>query len=107
METHEVPITWQGKPAIVKVKKLNAGEEAEVQDGSAIVETITSPGAKPVQKTRFLIGTARLIQVRLSIADAPFPFKTHENIKILPGDVYGKIWNVVEKLSEQITEQKK
>jgi hypothetical protein len=93
-ETKKVELKWKNYEFDVTIKKLTAGDEAEIQDGSLEIKMLGK-----LEKREFNSGKAKLLALLKGIHDAPFKHANIEDIKKMPKEVAQILYDEINKLN--------
>jgi hypothetical protein len=96
MNTKEIPIDWEGKPAKVEIKKMGFIDKKKFQ-ASFIKNVIDIDPAtgKERTSTEIDIFEAEIQGLKRFIIKAPFDWKTDEGLNEVPPETGEKIWNEI------------
>ena len=101
-ETKELMKNFQGTDQIVVIKKLNAGEQADI--GKECSKMTIMPG---MTKGNIDAHQAKLVIVKKAIVKADFPQATMDDIRSIPGEFFEWIYDEINGFSEVNTTLKK
>jgi hypothetical protein len=87
-------LKWKNYEFDVVIKKINAGDEADISDGSLEIKMLGR-----LEKREFNAGKAKLLSILKGIHDAPFPHKTIEDIRKIPKEVSQAIYDEISKFN--------
>jgi len=93
---------WKDNVFDIVIKKFNAGEETEIQDGCTEIKVVGK-----VQVRKMEVGKGKLLTVLKGIMTAPFPHATLADIIKMPSEIFDILYDEITKFNEIDEEQKK